>query len=127
MAVVAVRLCYGDLKSGKKGVLHVPHDGAPHAPLASVKELLVDDALAVENEAAEGFDIFGEHLRCSAKKKDQGELDFFLQWPKGLVCDIEGLLHSLRSTQLEMVAQRNSLIFLFFQNRGRRDKAFALI
>jgi len=64
VAVVAVRLCDGGLESGEEGVLHVPHDGAPHAPAAAVKPLLVDDALALDNEAAEGIDVVGEHLGC---------------------------------------------------------------
>jgi len=47
VAVVAVRLCNGGLESGKKGVLHVPHDGTPNVPLSAVELLLMEDALAV--------------------------------------------------------------------------------
>ena len=65
MAVVAVRLCDGGLESGEEGVLHVPHDGAPHVPAAAVEALLADDDVAVNDQGAEGVDLVGEHLGCS--------------------------------------------------------------
>ncbi len=52
VAVVAVRLRDGGLKSGKEGVLHAPHHGPPHVPAAAVEAFLVDDALALDDKAA---------------------------------------------------------------------------
>jgi len=73
VAVVAVRRCDGDLEGGKEGVLHVPQDVTPHGPAAAVKELLVKNDLALDNEAAEGVDLVSEHLGFCAEGKEGKE------------------------------------------------------
>ena len=62
VAVVAVRLCDGDLKSGKEVVLCLSQDVASYGPAAVVEALLVEGAVALDHQAAEGIDVVGEHL-----------------------------------------------------------------
>jgi len=62
VAGVAVRRCDGGLKSWKEPVLCVSQDVPPDGPAATIKELLVENDLALDDQGAEGFDLVSEHL-----------------------------------------------------------------
>jgi hypothetical protein len=70
VTVVVVGLRDGGLESREEAVLRIPQNVAPHGPAAAVKELLVKNDLALDDEAAEGFDLVGEHLGVFAEGKE---------------------------------------------------------
>ena len=62
VAGVAVRRCDGGLKSWKEPVLCVSQDVPPDRPATAIKELLVENDLALDDQGAESFDLVSEHL-----------------------------------------------------------------
>jgi len=72
VAGVAVRRCDGGLKSWKESVLCVSQDVPPDRPATAIKELLVENDLALDDQGAEGFDLVSEHLMRS--REDCGKV-----------------------------------------------------
>jgi len=65
VAGVGMRRCDGGLKSWKEPVLCISQDVPPDGPATAIKELLVENDLALDDQGAEGGNVVGEHLMRS--------------------------------------------------------------